>query len=137
MDEKSTERFRDAIPDTCEILMAVCHDASVRAGWWTNPKTNAPFTPEEVKGLFATKIALCHSELSEALEGDRKDLMDDHLPHRKMAEVELADALIRIFDLAGAMQFDIGSALKEKLVYNASRADHKLANRTQAGGKTY
>jgi hypothetical protein len=27
--------------------------------------------------------------------------MDDHLPHRKMGEVELADALLRIFDLAG------------------------------------
>ena len=46
-------------------------------------------------------IALCISELSEALEGYRKDLMDDKLPHRKMAEVKLADALIRMFDLAG------------------------------------
>jgi len=27
--------------------------------------------------------------------------MDDHLPHRKMGEVELADALIRLLDMAG------------------------------------
>ena len=33
------------------------------------------------------------SEIAEAMEGERKDLMDDKLPHRKMAEVELADAL--------------------------------------------
>ncbi len=40
------------------------------------------------------------------MEGERKDLMDDKLPHRKMAEVELADALIRIFDYAGAYGYD-------------------------------
>ena len=35
------------------------------------------------------------SEIAEAMEGERKNLMDDHLPHRKMAEVEIADAYIR------------------------------------------
>ena len=34
------------------------------------------------------------------MEGARKDLMDTHLKHRSMMEVELADAIIRIFDLA-------------------------------------
>ena len=62
---------------------------------------------------------------------------DDHLPHRDMREVELADALIRIFDLAGAYDMDIGGALAEKMAYNARRPDHKPAARASAGGKTY
>jgi hypothetical protein len=54
-----------------------------------------------------------------------------------MAEVELADAAIRIFDLAGAMNFDIGGAIAEKLAFNASRADHKPEARKAQGGKAY
>jgi NTP pyrophosphatase (non-canonical NTP hydrolase) len=71
------------------------------------------------------------------MEGDRKDLMDDKLPHRKMREVELADAVIRIFDLAGAYGMDLGEAIAEKMAYNQSREDHKIANRAQSGGKSY
>jgi NTP pyrophosphatase (non-canonical NTP hydrolase) len=54
-----------------------------------------------------------------------------------MLEVELADALIRICDLAGAMQLDLGGAVREKLDYNATRADHKFEARTAEGGKAY
>jgi NTP pyrophosphatase (non-canonical NTP hydrolase) len=82
-------------------------------------------------------LCLIHSEISEALEGHRKNLMDDKLQHRKSIEVELADALIRIADLAGYLSLDLGGAVVEKLVYNESRADHKLANRIQDGGKKF
>jgi len=58
---------------------------------------------------------LCVSELAEAMEGHRKGLMDDKLPHRKMAEVELVDFLIRAFDMAGGLRWDINSAGKEGL----------------------
>ena len=44
-------------------------------------------------------LCLIHSEISEAMEGARKDLMDTHLTHRSMMEVELADAIIRILRL--------------------------------------
>jgi NTP pyrophosphatase (non-canonical NTP hydrolase) len=82
-------------------------------------------------------IALCHSELSEALEGHRKNLPDDKLPHRLMVEVELVDCLIRIFDLAGAHGYDLDGAYREKMRYNAQREDHKHENRLLPGGKRY
>jgi NTP pyrophosphatase (non-canonical NTP hydrolase) len=87
--------------------------------------------------LVSQKLCLMHSEISEAMEGHRKGQMDDHLPHRPMIEVELADAVIRIADLAGAMGLDLGGAIAEKLAYNAQRADHKPEARAAAGGKTY
>ena len=77
------------------------------------------------------------SEIAEAMEGERKDLMDDKLPHRKMAEVELADALISIFDYAGATKYDLGGAFVEKMEYNAHREDHKHENRLKPGGKKF
>ena len=84
-------------------------------------------------------LALCliHSEVSEALEGHRKGKMDDHLPHRKSIEVELADACIRIFDLAAGLGLDLGGAIVEKDLYNQQRADHKVEARLAEGGKKY
>lgn len=80
--------------------------------------------------VFAERIALMHSELSEALEADRKDLMDDKLPHRKGIEVELADCLIRILDCAAVMGMDIHGATMEKLEINKTRG-------WRHGGKKY
>ena len=73
------------------------------------------------KAFNAQMLALIHSEISEALEADRKDLMDDKLPHRKGLEVELADAFIRICDMAGGLSMDLGGAVEEKLAYNTTR----------------
>jgi NTP pyrophosphatase (non-canonical NTP hydrolase) len=67
------------------------------------------------------RIALIHSELSEMVEGIRKDANDDKLPHRKMEEVELADTLIRMEDYAGTYGLDLGGARDEKEAYNSGR----------------
>lgn len=82
-------------------------------------------------------LCLIHSEVSECMEGERKNLMDTKLPHRKMAEVEIADILIRIFDYAAAFGYDIEGAYKEKRAYNKARQDHKMEVRQQAGGKKW
>lgn len=108
--------------------VSLCHQLAVAGGWWTGLDPEDPM-------VGATKIALCHSELSEALEGIRKNLMDEHLPLRPMTEVELGDAVIRIFDYAGARGFDLGGAIVDKLEYNQIRADHKAENRDAEGGK--
>lgn len=120
--------------ESLKELQAYCHNVSVKAGWWNDVTTGEKFDPV-AKG--PEKIALMHSELSEALEGLRKGLMDDKLPHRANAEVELADAVIRILDWAGAMGYDIAGAIEDKLAFNANRPDHKLENRQAAGGKKF
>lgn len=71
--------------------------------------------------IFSERVALMHSELSEALEADRKDLMDKDLPHRSGVEVELADLLIRVFDTAAEMDLDLAGALIEKSAFNEAR----------------
>lgn len=116
-------------------LKVQCHGASRAAGWWTNS-----FTGEATQSnplCFSNKLMLIVSEVAEAMEGDRKSLMDDKLPHRPMREVELADAAIRIFDLAGAYDLDIAGAIVEKMEFNQVRPDHKIAARTADGGKAY
>lgn len=108
--------------------VAVCYGLSFQAGWWDGEDADDPKTA-------AMKLCLIHSEVSETLEGVRKGGMDKHLPHRKAEEVELADALIRIFDYAGARKLDIAGAVLEKLLYNKTREDHKREHRAAAGGK--
>jgi NTP pyrophosphatase (non-canonical NTP hydrolase) len=129
MDEEKETLIRTGIAN----LVNECYGRSATAGWWTNTETGE--TIELTVETFLAKLALIHSEVSEALEGYRKDQMDDHLPHRKMAEVELGDAVIRICDLAGKAGYDLAGAILEKLEYNASREDHKLENRMKDGGK--
>lgn len=104
-----------------------CHKASAEAGWYDG------VTPDTVNK--AAKISLIHSEISEALEGERKDLMDDKLPHRRAAEVEMADAVIRIMDYCGWLGYDIGGAIEEKMAYNKTRQDHTREARAKKGGK--
>ena len=104
-------------------------------GWHSDPNTGLPI--ELSDGRWAKLINLVHGEVSEAVEGRRKNLMDDHLPHRKMEEVELADAFIRICDIAFLYGYDLMGAAEEKLAYNKSRKDHKLENRLLEGGKKF
>ncbi|MES1926530.1 hypothetical protein [Salinisphaera sp. T31B1] len=184
-------------PDDAIELLRECHKLPVRVGWWSDLETGERITRN--KGEL---LCLIHSELSEGFEADMSGQNDDKLPHRKGAEVELADALIRIADYMGGFgyplyrdaeneirpawmswaglhylvdaimemerkrgkseiqdvegigacmsslilaivayaerrRFDIWGAAREKLAYNAQRADHKPENRRKAGGKAF
>jgi len=100
--------------------------------WWTDPKTG-----ERIERNFGELMMLAVSELSEALEGHRKDLMDDKLPHRKMVEVEIADCIIRLLDTSAGLGLDLGGAFEEKMQFNAVRTDHTLEHRLTEHGKKY
>lgn len=122
-----------------DIMTFNCHALANNAGWWIDTETGEDVRTWPAKFLklwIGTKLMLSVTELAEGMEGLRKGLMDDKLPHRPMLEVELADAVIRCFDLAGGLSFDLGGAIAEKLAFNATRADHKLETRVAAGGKS-
>jgi NTP pyrophosphatase (non-canonical NTP hydrolase) len=106
------------------------HEANQK--WWHDINTG-----ERLNRNVGELLALVHSEISEALEGHRKNLPDDKLPHRKMFEVELADAVIRIFDICEGMDLDLEGAYREKMAYNKVRSDHKVENRLKENGKKY
>lgn len=67
------------------------------------------------------KIALMHSELSEALEADRKDLQSDKLEGYSGVEEELADCVIRILDFAAENDLRLGDAIVDKMHHNLTR----------------
>jgi NTP pyrophosphatase (non-canonical NTP hydrolase) len=126
MSEKITLSTKDAINE----LSRECHEANKR--WWQDPKTGQP-----IQRNRGEQLMLIVSEIAEAMEGERKDLMDDKLPHRKMAEVELADAVIRILDYSYGHGYDLGGAFVEKMKYNTSRVDHTNEARLKTGGKRF
>ena len=98
---------------TIDEMMKEVHATAVAHGWWEGPEFNVP-----------EKLALIHSEVSEALEHYRNgqtgiffgpDGKPDGFP------IELADAVIRIMDLCGKMGIDLAGAISLKHEFNKER----------------
>lgn len=89
------------------------HQIAVDHGWWDKEPS------------FPEVIALCHSELSEALQEyrkggeDRATYYENNTPHG--IAVELADVILRILDYCGHVGIDIEKILEEKNNFNRNR----------------
>lgn len=99
------------------LLTAECYKTSVDHGWYQGVDFNLP-----------EKLCLIHSEISEALEEYRNpDVKPTEIyfhPNSNKPEglpVELADAMIRIFDLCGHLKIDLAEALLLKMNFNRNR----------------
>lgn len=95
-------------------VIRMSHEISKQKGFWDKKERN-----------FGEMIALCHSELSEALEEKRSGFEINYIYDKAMhlcgIPVELADCVIRIFDLCGYYGIELEDVILGKLQYNTQR----------------
>ena len=130
----NSEYCATALYASWRLIEERAHTSAREAGWWTDLETGESLAG---KRNIPEMLMLIVSEISEAMEAHRRDLMDDKLPHRKGIEAELADAVLRIADFARAHNLDVAGAIIEKDLFNRERADHKVENRKLVNGKKF
>lgn len=94
---------------------------SIDVGEWTHDEDGPILRIEQIDPT-PIALALIHSEVTEALEADRRE-------QENFGE-ELADIVIRVADLAGEEGIDLEREVEEKMAKNADRPELH-------GGKQY
>lgn len=93
-----------------ELMAERVHSLALEKGWWDRDSS------------ICEKLCLVHTEISEAVEGDRHgNPPDDKLTEFSSVEAELADAVIRIMDLEQRYNLNIAAAIEAKHEFNKSR----------------
>lgn len=127
---QSTNLFDPEPPVTPETfiefnkLATMIHADNVKVGWWDDPDR-----------CLLEVLQMVSTEIAEATEGERKDLMDDKLKHRKMGEVELADTLIRVLDLGGKLGLEYHNGVREFNIN--SQMVYKIKSTNSIAGKHF
>jgi len=104
-------REEDMIAGIC-IGVQLAHENATNKGFWEE-NTNYP-----------EKLCLIHAEVSELLEAYRANTLREPCPkpiQLTNEEEELADIIIRVFDLAGYRGIHLGAAVAIKMSYNLTR----------------
>ena len=91
-------------------LVQEAHQTAREHGWWKRNRNIA-------ETLF--KITMEVAEAGQALENGIPP--DKHLSDYDAFTVELADIVIRVFDLAGANDLKLGQAIVDKMEFNQTR----------------
>lgn len=121
MESRSSEgALQPHVLSCLEELQEELHGLAKRKGWYDDPETEAQFVNRACANL--------HDEVSEFHEAFREDrLWKPCDKAEKMesplncAEEELADLVIRAFDMAGKLQVNLANAIRVKHLYNSSR----------------
>ena len=109
-EKRMEEYFNEQFINHFASMSGSIHDNAAVHGWWDEPREDG------------TLIALIMSEAAEALEALRKgNKPDEHCPQFSGAEVELADVIIRIMDMAEARGWNVAGAIVAKHEFNKTR----------------